>query len=176
LNILHFDYIFFSFNSLSKFRLHRFVIKKKRILFLSDSIDINNNEHESKLPRRITRHYTSIKSNISRHRKKSVTPIEYIPDEIPSNRRQIKQLRNDFIQKWAHDARNIYAQNHIIRSPNTYSDQMTNVDFIKTNRHRQKSTHHRRHRRSISSSSVLNKSNTSSSSSLFNQAQLVFHQ
>jgi hypothetical protein len=101
-----------------------------------------------------------------RHRKKIVTPIEYIPDEIPSNRRQIKQLRNDFIQKWADDARNIYTQNHIIHSPNTYSDQMTHVDFKKNDRHKQKSTHHRRHhRRSISSSSRLNKSNTSSSSS-----------
>jgi len=131
-----------------------------KCLFPSDSIDINNNKYKSKLPRHIHRHYNSIKSNVSRHLKRIVTPFENIPDEIPSNHHQIKQLHHEFIRKWTDDARNIYAQNHLIHSSNTYSDQMGYVDLEKN---RQKSTH-RRHR-TISSSSHFNNNDTSSSSS-----------
>ena len=94
------------------------------------------------------------------------TPVESIDGKIPSDHRKIKQFRNEFIQKWADDARHIYAQNHRIHSSNIYSKQMTSVDFKKEDRHRQKSTHHRHH--SLSSSSLLENSNTLSSS-LFNE-------
>ena len=133
--------------------------------FTSDSIDINHNEYNLKLPRHINRHYTSIKSNVSQHLKKNVTSNE----EIPSNRRQIKQFRNEFIRKWTDDARNIYAQNHTIRSSKTHSDQMTNVDLEKKDRYRQKSTHRRRCRHSSSSSSSLLNNSKTSSTCLLNE-------
>ncbi|CAF3507214.1 unnamed protein product [Adineta steineri] len=138
-------------------------IESNKCLKESDSIDINNNEQNLKLPRHINRHYNSIKSNVSQYLKKNVTSNENSFDETPLNHRQIKQLRNEFIRKWTDDARNIYAQNHIIHSSNTYSDQMTNVDLKKTDRFKQKSTHQRRHYRSFSSSSLVNNTNTSSS-------------
>jgi hypothetical protein len=116
-------------------------------VFPSDSIDIKNHEHQSKLPRHINCHYNSIKSKFSRHRK-----FENSPDEIPSNRRQIKQHRNEFIRKWTDDARNIYAQHHLIPS----SNQMTYIDSKKADR---KFTPDR-----STSSSILNKSDTSSTS------------
>ncbi|CAF1025226.1 unnamed protein product [Rotaria sp. Silwood1] len=137
----------------------------------SNSIEINNNRNDSNIFKPMNRHYTSIKSNISRHLKKIVSSsIENIPDDIPSNRRKIKQYRNEFIQKWTNDARHIYARNHI-NSSNIYSNQMANVDLEKNIRSKQqKSTfhhhHHHRHRHSLSSSSLVNNSHTSSSSLL----------
>jgi hypothetical protein len=131
-------------------------------LFPSDSIDINNNEQISKLPRHINRHYTSIKSNISQHLKQIVTSFENIPDRIPSNHHHIKQFRHEFIRKWTDDARNIYAQNHIIHSSNTNSDQMTDIDLKKKDRH---------HRHHIASSSSSN-STTNLSSIIENQSNI----
>ncbi|CAF2353558.1 unnamed protein product [Rotaria sp. Silwood2] len=139
----------------------------------SNSIENNNNKNDSNLFKPINRHYTSIKPNISRHLKKVVSPsIENIPDDIPSNRRKIKQYRNEFIQKWTNDARHIYARNHIIHASNIYSDQMIDDDLEKNIRSKQqKSTfhhhhHHHHHRHSLSSSSLVNNSHTSSSSLL----------
>lgn len=81
--------------------------------------------------------------------KKTITSFEHIPNEIPSNHNQIKQFRHEFIRKWTDDARNIYAQNHIIHSSNTYSDRITH-------RLRRKSTRHIVSSSSSSSSSSLN--------------------
>ncbi|CAF0880545.1 unnamed protein product [Rotaria sordida] len=136
----------------------------------SNSIEINNNRNDSNLCKPINRHYTSIKSNISRHLKKIVpSSIE----NIPSNHRKIKQYRSEFIQKWTNDARHIYARNHIIHSSNIYSDQMINTDLEKKIRYeQQKSTHHHHHhhhRHSLSSSSPINNSSYTSSSSLLNE-------
>lgn len=120
--------------------------------------------------RPINRHFTSTKSNVSRHTKKLVSsPIENLPNRTSSGRHKIKKLRDKFIQKWTDDARFIYAQNHrITPSSNTYSDQMINVDLEKRNyRRRQKSTHSHQH--SLSASSLLNNSSHTSTSSLFQE-------
>jgi hypothetical protein len=149
--------------SIMKFLFFIFINNNKttflNVLFPSESVEINDNEHSSKLPRHISRHYTS---NASQYNKKIVTPIETSSNHHhePINRRKMKQFRNEFIRKWADDARNTCAQNHIIHSPKTYSDEMTSVDLEKNDQRRQKSTHHRR---SFSSSS------SSSSSSLLNE-------
>ena len=127
---------------------------------------MNNIEYQSPLPRRIHRHYTSIKSNNSRHRKTLVTSFENIPDEIPSNRRRIKQYRNEFIRKWTDDARQTYTQTHIIPSPpppsstTSSSNQMAQINLKKMKRHRAKSTSH------LSSSKQLCQSKTSNSISI----------
>lgn len=83
--------------------------------------------------------------------------MKHIPDEIPSNHHQIKQYRHEFVQKWTDDARNIYAQNHITHSSNTYSDQMTHLSLKKNYRprRRQRQSHKHRIAPSTSSSSLL---------------------
>ncbi|CAF2078938.1 unnamed protein product [Rotaria magnacalcarata] len=140
---------------------------QNNLYFVSNSIETNSNENDSTLLRPIYRHYAPVKSNRSRQAKQIVSPPkENIPDQSLSNHhRKIKQFHHEFIQRWTNDARNIYAQSHLIHSPSTYSYQMTNVDLEKTNRSRPKLTSVRRHR-SLSSSSHFNNSYTSSSSLL----------
>lgn len=150
-------------------KLFPLYVSIRKFLFLSHSIEINNHENDAKLHRPIHRHYASIKSNISRRINKIVSPsIENIPDETLLNHRKLKQFRNEFIQKWTDDTRNIYARNHLIHTTNTYSDQMTTVDLKEKNRSRRKSTYVHRHH-SLSSSSSFNHNIHTSSSPLLNQ-------
>ncbi|CAF1199912.1 unnamed protein product, partial [Adineta ricciae] len=134
--------------------------------YSNDINSTNDNKHNGKLPRHINRHHSSIKSNVlQQQQKENVTS-----DEIRLDHRQVKQFRHDFIKKWTDDARQIYAQSHLIRSSNISSTPAVRVDFENNHRHRAKSTHHhyRHHRSSFLSSSsssslVPNNSKTSSS-------------
>lgn len=118
-------------------KINRLLLK---LFFPSDSFDMNNNEAKSKVTRHINRHYVSIKSNVRRHRKMLVHSFDNLPEQIPSNPRRIKQFRNEFIRKWTDDARQTYAQKHIIPSPS--SNQLVQVNLKKHQRPEHKSTFH----------------------------------
>lgn len=123
----------------------------------SDSIDMNNNESQSKVTRHINRHCVSIKSNVRRrHRKMLLHSFDNLPNEkLSSNPRRMKQFRNEFIRKWTDDARHTYTQKHVIPSPS--SNQLVQVNLKK---HKRPETSH-----SSSSTALLHHADTSSSSS-----------
>ena len=115
---------------------------------------MNNNEAKSKVTRHINRHYVSIKSNVRRHRKMFVKSVDNLPEQISSNPRRIKQFRNEFIRKWTDDARQTYAQKHIIPSPS--SNQLVQVNLKKHKRPEHKSTFHPSSSSSSSSTELCN--------------------
>lgn len=117
---------------MSSFRVENLKINRLKLFFPSDSFDMNNNEAKSQITRHINRHYVSIKSNVRRHRKMRVQSFDNLPEQIPSNPRRIKQFRHEFIRKWTDDARQTYAQKHIIPSPS--SNQLVQVNLKKHER------------------------------------------
>jgi hypothetical protein len=81
-------------------------------------MEMKNTKHQSKLPRHINRHYTSIKSNVSRHLKKLV-----LSNETDSNH------RHEFIRKWADDAHQNYKSNHRRHSSPSNSEHRISIDL-----------------------------------------------